>query len=287
MPQEKYTLRDYQPTNFETAISSVRVPRDYPLFPLIHCADLTQREGSNVPTAGDILRLGRIDPVPCDVFSENLVYTYIGRPAYREFKRPVCFILKPLPDLLQNLFVFDTGAYKESRYLRLVDSLQDINLFRIPASGEAIRKFIMKYFGSNEKYFYSRASGRALNNVMDSLEEFSYETFRVLDSFGRLGFDDRCRTLENIIRSPVVLEHALQGIIFPGGKCQPGDYPGWDGSLPPGADRLLYDDRDGEASPRECLESLTRVLREYYQEKGVFVSDEPAEGPENAAEPVS
>ena len=89
--------------HFESAISSVRVPRDYPMFPLIHCADLTRREDSNVPTAGDILRLGRIDPVPCDVFSENLVYTYIGRPAYREFKRPVCFILKPLPALLQNL----------------------------------------------------------------------------------------------------------------------------------------------------------------------------------------
>ena len=286
MPQAEYSLCEYRTTRFETAAASVCVPPDYPMFPLIHCADLT-RQTRGALSAERILRLGRIEPVMCKVFGEELVYTYIGRPAYREFLRPVCFILKPLPGLLQNLFVFDTGAYSESRYRRLVDSFQDIHLFRIPADMDSVRKFILKYFGSNENYFFSRASGHPLSDPMDSLEEFSYEAFRVLDSFRVLGFDDRCRTLENIIRGPVVLAHALQGVILPESGRRPDDYPGWDGSVPPGVDLMTYDDRNGLASPGECHESLNRVLYGYYREKGVFKSDEPGKGPEDASEPVS
>lgn len=286
MRKAGFTLREYRPTRFEMAAADVSVPRDYPMFPLIHCADLRRRTHGTM-NAGDILRLGRIDPVMCNVFGEELVYTYIGRQAYREFPNPVCFILKPLPGLLQNLFVFDTGAYGDNRYRRLVDSFQDIHLFRIPADADSVRKFILKYFGSNKNYFFSRASGHPLSDPMDSLEEFSYEAFRMLDSFRALGFDDRCRTLENIIRGPVALDVALQGVILPAGRRLPDDYPGWDGSVPPGVDVMKYDDRNGLASPEECHESLSRVLYAYYREKGVFASDEPGEGPENAAEPVS
>lgn len=274
MPQQTYQLRDYQTTSFERSLASFALPPDSPMLPLVHCADLTRRPGSNVHTAGEILRTGRLEPVLCDVFGEDLVYTYIGRPAYREFARPVCFVFKPLPELLQNVFLFDTGAYNTERYRQLVDNVQDIHLFRVPAREEEIKKFILKYFGSNENYFLSQESTRDILAHEGSLEEFSYELFCRLSAFSRLHFDDRCRTLENIIRSPVNLEEALQAIVFPRGKCAPDDYPGWDGSLPSGVERMSYEDRDGAASPAECVEELSKVLQAYYRRKGYFPSYE-------------
>ena len=274
MPQNDYCLREYQPTSFEQSLASVVAPSDHPMLPLIHCADITRRPGSNVHTAGEILCSGRIEPVLCDVFLEDLVYTYIGRPAYREFTRPVCFILKPLPKLLQNLFLFDTGAYRTERYGRLVDSFQDIHLFRIPATEDAVKRFILKYFGSNENYFFSREARRDEFELEGSLEEFSYRLFCRLNAFSRMNFDDRCRTLENIIRCPVDLNEALQAIVFPRSRCSASDFPGWSGVLPKDVDIMTYDDRNGTATPLECADELSRVLNTYYQKEGYFADNE-------------
>lgn len=271
MEHEEYILKEYRPTQFERALESVRIPPSFPMLPLIHCADGVRHSHRDIPTAEDILRSGRIEPVPCDVFSENLVYTYIGRPAYRELTRPFCFIIKPLPALLQNLFVFDTGAYHDERYRKLVDSFQDIHLFRIPAEEEAVKRFIVNYFGNNERYFLSKALRSDAYSLENSLEEYSYVLFGSLSSFGRLGFDDRCRTLENIIRCPIELEQALQGIILPVSWQRSGGHGAEAGKLLQSVDVRTYDDTGESASPAECQAAMNQALYAYYQEKEYFI----------------
>lgn len=274
MNGEEYILKAYTPTQFENAISTVQLNDCEPMLPLIHCADFERRPGSNVMTATEIFTAGEIRPVMCDVFHEDLVYTYVGRPAYREFHSPACFILKPLPKLLQNLFLFDTGAYREERYSQLVDSFQDIHLFRIPATADDVRRFIRMYFHGNENYFFSRSAGDEGIQPEESLEEFSYDIFRRLSSFLRLNFDDRCRTLENIIRTPVRLDEALQGIIFPASKVQPAEYPAWNESFYGTLDLMSYDNKGGDASSSECLDALDQMLVQYYRKKGYFTVHE-------------
>ena len=161
-----FTLKDYQKTAFEQELSSLKLPPNFPMFPLIHSADTVRHPDSNNLTADDILQSGKITPVHCNVFNEDLIYTYVGRAAYREVSRPCCFIIKSEPELLQNIFIFDTGAYYEKRYGMLLDGIQDVNLFRIPANADYIRKFIMRYFGDNMRYLYSHP---VRNNEFDSL----------------------------------------------------------------------------------------------------------------------
>jgi len=232
------------------------------MFPLIHSADTVRHPDSNNLTAEDILQSGKITPVHCNVFNEDLIYTYVGRAAYREVSRPCCFIIKPIPELLQNTFIFDTGAYYEKRYGMLLDGIQDVNLFRIPADADYIRKFIMRYFGDNKRYLYSHPIRHNEFDNLSQLEEFSYIILKNLTAFDSVGFDDRCRTLENIVRKPIDLKTSLQGILFPQSVFESGKYEKWVGNMPVDLDIMTYDDSN------DCQDSMVRILDRYYQKKG-------------------
>ena len=258
---EYYTLKDYSQTSFEKELDQVRLPDGFPMFPLVHSADTVRHPGSNNLTADDILRTGMITPVHCDVFGEDLIYTYIGRAAYREVSCPCCFIIKPLPELLQNIFIFDTGAYYEKRYSMLLDDVLDINLFRIPAKTDYVKKFILSYFGDNGRYLYSYPMKHDALNKLSHLEEFSYIMLESLEKFDSIGFDDRCRTLENIIRGPISLRDSLQAVLFPQSMLESGRYGNWAERMPADVEIMSYDDSEGQ-------DSMIRVMDKYYQEKG-------------------
>ena len=266
-----FTLRDYQQTAFERELYSVELPSGFQMFPLIHSADTVRHPDSNNLTADDILRNGKILPVHCDVFNEDLIYTYIGRAAYREVKCPCCFIIKPQPELLQNIFIFDTGAYYEKRYSMLLDNVLDVNLFRIPADADYIRKFIMSYFGDNKRYLYSYPIRHNELDKLSHLEEFSYIMLENLTTFDSIGFDDRCRTLENIVREPIDLRKSLQGILFPQSVLESGRYIEWIEKMPVNLDIMTYDDSAGLADSHACQDSMIKILDQYYQEKGYII----------------
>lgn len=266
-----FTLRDYQQTAFERELYSVELPSGFPMFPLIHSADIVSHPDSNNLTADAILRSGKILPVHCDVFNEDLIYTYIGRAAYREVKCPCCFIIKPQPELLQNIFIFDTGAYYEKRYSMLLDNVLDVNLFRIPADSDFIRKFIISYFGDNKRYLYSYPIRHNELDKLSHLEEFSYIMLENLTTFDSIGFDDRCRTLENIVREPIDLKKSLQGILFPQSVLESGRYKEWIEKMPVNLDIMTYDDSSGLADSHACQDSMIKVLDQYYQEKGYII----------------
>ncbi len=103
-------LKDYRETGFERTLNQVQEKPHLPMLPFIHKADSVFDPKRMKPTALDYFAAGFIPAVPCKFFGEKLVYTFIGRPAYRELKTPVCFILKPASELLQFVFYL-TGAY--------------------------------------------------------------------------------------------------------------------------------------------------------------------------------
>lgn len=273
-PERTYVLKNYRQTGFDRGLRNVSFSALMPMLPLIHKADTVARPDRNTLVAEDYFAGGAIRPVPCDVFGEDLIYTYVGRPAYRELLRPVCFILRPAPELLQNLFIFDTGAYCTNRYGKIVDNVVDVNHFRIPAEADTIRRFIIRYFGDNESYYWGLPRDQHEIEMMDSLEEFDYSMLMKVLRFSRLGFDTRCRTLENILRTPISLEKYLQGVILPESRSAGAAFMAYRDRCGADLDILLYDDERGQAGAGICNSRLDAALFEYYADKG-YMTNEP------------
>ncbi len=270
---QTHELKAYRPTAFERELRDIPPDHLMPMLPLIHKADTERLPGRGEPLADDYFSAGALFPVPCDVFGEDLVYTYVGRPAFRELRRPVCLILDPAPELLQNLFIFDTGAYCTNRYGKIVDNIMDVNQFRIPADTDAVRRFIVYRFGSNENYYRSLPREDRKIEMMDSLEEFDYSILVNLLRFSRLDFDTRCRTLENILRTPVPLDRYLQGVILPESRSESEAFLAFRRRADTGFDILYYDDEQGRLPAAECNSRLDSMLFDYYTDKG-YMTDE-------------
>ena len=264
-------LKPYERTRFDGVIEETSVDASMPLFPLIHKADSIRQPGKEGFVASDIFRSGRINPVPCDVFGEDLVYTFVGRPSYRELRFPVCFIIRPAPELLQNVFVFDTGAYYTNRYGKVVDNLLDINLFRISADPKSLRRFITYMFGNNENYYFSLPLHEDPSEIMNSEEEYAYLTLGKIMTFHKANFDTRCRTIENILRTPICLREYLQAIILPRSLEENDDFRLFCQKVENRPDILFYEDQQGELPQAQCHRLMDKVLLNYYLDKGYIV----------------
>lgn len=266
-----YTLNDYQPTDFETALKDVDDYKSVPMLPLIHKADgLSVR--STVKCADDFFQSGRIEPVMCDVFNEELIYTYIGRPAFNETMFPVCFVIEPAEELLENVFVFDTGAYASGRYDLLLENVLDINCFRLPADPDYIRKQIAFFFGSGIKYYISTNSDikeLLKSGGVHSEALFDYIILNCVRKFKALKFDTRCRTIENILKNPIDLKKYLKAIIVPSEKARTREFKAFIEGLEHPVDIIRYHTFDINAGSESNL-VVKKLLYKYYLDKGLL-----------------
>ena len=261
-------LREYEKTNFEKSIARVQVDFSMPLLPLIHKADCKRREGQINITALDYFETGVIDPVPCDVFGENLVYTFVGRPSYRELNIPACFIIKPAVELLQNIFIFDSGAYYANYYSKVIDNELDVNLFRIPANEEMIKRFISLYYGDNTYYYFGIGKNTDSLEIKNSVEEFDYLMLARVVEFLKAEFDTRCRTLENILRTPISLEEYLMAVIVPNSMLKNKSFYSFQKRFGESIEIIFYEDDFGQMGATQCNRQIDRALIKYYLEKG-------------------
>ena len=273
--ENKYLfLKDYRETGFERILDQANEKPHLPLLPLIHKADSVPDPGWNDPPALDYFASGFIPAVPCDVFGENLVYTFIGRPAYRELKNPVCFILKPAPELLQNIFLFDSGGYHNDRYRRIIDKGLEIDLFRIPAKRDYIVRFIQYYYGNNRNYYFSHSKNINEFTLRGSEEEFAYLMLEHIRSFNALEFDARCRTLENILRTPISLDMYAEGIILPESLKENESVRSFLETRDRKFDLMYYDDLHEFTTQAARNYAIHIILARYYEEKGYMIYHE-------------
>lgn len=266
--KKTFVLKEYKKTNFEKSITDVKINSSMLSLPLIHKVDCVDQEGKDSFTAFDYFHSGSIEPIECNVFGENLVYTYIGRPSYRELQIPACFVIKPGAELIQNVFIFDSGAYYDNRYSKVVDNELDVNLFRIPANEEMIKKFITLYFGNNTYYYFGLAKSKEQIDDMKSLEEFNFSMLKKIVEFNRVHFDTRCRTLENILRTAIPLEENLMAIILPKSLLKNNIFISFCEKCKNKFDIMFYEDENGSVEKKQCNRRTDQILLQYYLKKG-------------------
>ena len=266
-------LKDYRETGFERTLNQVQEKPHLPMLPLIHKADSVFDPKRMKPTALGYFAAGFIPAVPCKFLGEKLVYTFIGRPAYRELKTPVCFILKPASELLQNVFLFDTGAYYYDRYRKIIDEGLGIDLFRIPAKQDYIVRFIEYYYGNNRNYYFSHSKNINEFALRESEEEFAYLMLEHIRSFNALEFDARCRTLENILRTPISLDNYMEGIILPESLKKNELVRLFFETRNQKFDMMYYNDLHDFTTPKARNYAIDIILTRYYEEKGYMAHE--------------
>jgi hypothetical protein len=108
----------------------------------------------------DLIESGVISPKIDRVFGEAAVWTFYGRPAFRNTNalaalhmHPVAVIFRPnVADACVRIFPFDTGAFASGRYSSIHPDMT-LNAFECPP--DAAGKIVSVYFGGNEDYLLS------------------------------------------------------------------------------------------------------------------------------------
>lgn len=125
-------------------------------LPLVHTSDAFRLQ--------DILASGKLEPTICDVFNEDLVYLFLGRPAYRtrkqtndniHFDLPVVILMKPEAPLPspRRVFPFDTGAFSAHLYDRYFHHSTDVEDFLLEPSIDGARRHVSFFYSSDRDYF--------------------------------------------------------------------------------------------------------------------------------------
>ena len=111
-----------------------------------------------------VLARKSLEPTLCDVFTENLVYIFYGRPAFRSKSSkhgassyhayPTCMIfdLKNIGIPPKRIYPFDTGAF-EQRYKSIISPGIPRDDFLLKPELDSAARVVSHYFGSNEAYF--------------------------------------------------------------------------------------------------------------------------------------
>lgn len=97
----------------------------------------------------------------CDVFNEDLLYFFYGRPAFRRgeseqvrlsSRAPVAVILSPdLIDRGRRLFPFDSGAFS-GHYSQWMHHGMQLADFELACPGDAPQRSVAAFFGTNADY---------------------------------------------------------------------------------------------------------------------------------------
>lgn len=204
-------------TELEIALTKETTPTELPLgLPLAHLTACRWLES--------ILRVGRLEPRPCKVFSKELLYFSYGGVFYRTSKLqteqatelPVALVFSPtVMTLISRLFPFDSGALAADRFgpdwtRKLAPFGQRFCVNTTDALMDA-RRLVYHLFGSNPQYLKGIAvsSGKHKNNPFPLLYEF------LSSDMSSGGIDHRQRTIEAICEIPIELGKHLLWIGFP------------------------------------------------------------------------
>lgn len=159
-----------------------------------------------------IIADGVFAPSHCDVFGEELLYFFYGRPAFRReeseqvrlsSRAPVSVILSPdLSDKGRRLFPFDSGAFS-SHYSQWMHHGMKLADFELACPGDAPQRSVAAFFGTNADYL--RASPSQPPKPYQG--EFEVESVvELLKDPGSSKADDRRLAVELQVSRPVAFD---------------------------------------------------------------------------------
>jgi hypothetical protein len=148
-----------------------------------------------------------IDAKRCRHFNEDLIYLFVGRPAYKRpsagsaaeyWELPCCFIFDEVADfLVKRVYPFDSGAFRDGRYPEYIDFM-DFREFEVDDAG-APGRMVSAFFGDSARYFRGTPKGKEdfENEFQLGVLEAEIKALRRLAEDGTpAGFDDRRFTIE-------------------------------------------------------------------------------------------
>lgn len=148
-----------------------------------------------------------LSPTKCDVFEEELLYLFVGRPAYKRddpksqaeyWELPCCFIFDHLIGAeFKRIYPFDSGAFEAKRYPEYI-GLMPMKQFETN-TGTAPGRIISAFFGTFPKYFSGEAKDKEVfeNEFSLGVLDTEVKALRRLAQDGTpANFDDRRFTIE-------------------------------------------------------------------------------------------
>ena len=192
----------------------------YPILPLTH---ITTMYGFRSIMTGMTL-----DPTECEVFKENLLYLFYGRPSYRasqiaaselNWNLPVGFILKPTAiRSIKRVFPFDSGAFAKGRYGRIFHQDSKIRSFELKPQLVSAAKYTSAFYSGNAHYYRGKSDAALeLGNFDFELQGLSY----LAEKSGRqiatdeIGTDERASAVEIQTAEQLSIKEGLLGLIVP------------------------------------------------------------------------
>lgn len=201
-----------------------------------------------------IISSGSLEPRPCDVFKESLVYLFYGRPAYRSTKGtkngepialcPICFVFKPrtVSQSLYRIYACDSGAVAHSHLVPEITA-DDLSDLAVDPQIENARRLVSFLFLQNSDYFVGKVvSGKSFNT--GTVEARFYSLLR---RSGPVDFDDRKSAIEVQVNHNIALAEQLLFVVLPNEffedpdirdaiinvwNCDPIRYPTFNGDAP-------------------------------------------------------
>jgi hypothetical protein len=194
------------------------------LLPLVH--------NSQCQSFASIVAGGALPPVHCDVFIENLVYLFYGKPAFvhsnlpggatDDTTYPVCFVFKPHRGRLsiRRVYPCDSGALNGRMFSAHMHAPRDN--YRLRPALEAAERVVSLFFQSNKDYYEARPTNTPL--PADAPAE-ARDYYALLTHTGPTDHDDRHACVEIQADRPVILKGYLSHVILPKSfLAQPGVY---------------------------------------------------------------
>jgi len=189
------------------------VPNIHPALPFFHTCEALHLQS--------ILDSGELQPQYCDVYKENLLYLFYGKPAYKtselkhsdlNFLMPLCFIINyDAVSSIKRILAFDSGAFK--RYSEHMHNAMKPEEFELTPTKDTLNKMVDFFYDGNDPYF----NGQVKKEVKFDSIHFQLESYYSLISSGsRDEVDDRKSTFEVQTEDPITLNNKnIEAIILP------------------------------------------------------------------------
>lgn len=187
----------------------------HPPLPYFHTC-----EAIHLPS---ILANGQLDPRHCDVYDENLLYLFYGKPAYKPaqekssgflYMMPVCFIVRhdAFADTdIQRILAFDSGAFP--LYEDHLHSTMTRRQFEISPSKASINKMLHWFFQNNDSYYRGTAGTMPTYDPI----HFPVESYvSIISTKHKAEADDRKSCFEVQLKNPIPINGStIEAIILP------------------------------------------------------------------------